>query len=211
MDKKQTVAILQSKATGEFIPASNAILGSVDNNIAEMLINIEGSGGFIGGSYEGMTGIGSIHWQKEGFEYMVLGNVPVDVLISFVKALSEGDVLIPAEDTETVKQPQIEVPVDLTAKENEQKSVDAGHSPWKLDPAFVTQVFASLLITQEGIVGDYPIPYEAVKMIKNNGTEAVAEISGDVTKARYVYLKRLVRQDETGIWSVVGYDPVNNQ
>ncbi|MDD3173156.1 MAG: hypothetical protein PHF63_05800 [Herbinix sp.] len=105
-------------------------------------------------------------------------------------------------------QPQIIVPVYLPMKEKEQKSVDAGHSPWKLDPIFVTQVFASLLISPEGIVGDYPIPYDTITIISNDGKEAVAQINSEKATAQKVYLKRLIRQDDTGIWTVVGYDPV---
>jgi hypothetical protein len=71
----------------------------------------------------------------------------------------------------------------------------------------VAQVFASLLISPEGIVGDYPIPYDKITMIENNGAEAIAEINSDNTLAKHVYLKRLIRQDDTGIWTVVGYDP----
>jgi hypothetical protein len=37
--------------------------------------------------------------------------------------------------------------------------------------------------------------------------EAVIEVAGNKTPIRKVYLERLVRQDSTGIWTVVGYDP----
>lgn len=106
----------------------------------------------------------------------------------------------------TTKEPQIKVEVDMSVEENEQKSVDGGHSPWKLDPAFVAQVFASLLLSPEGIVGDYPIAYEDIEIIENNGTDTIAEIRNDKSIAKYVYLKRLIRQDVTGIWTVIGYD-----
>lgn len=43
------------------------------------------------------------------------------------------------------------------------------------------------------------------RLTANSGTAAVADVA-DGPVAR-VYLKRLVRTDETGIWSVVGYDP----
>jgi len=113
------------------------------------------------------------------------------------------------EDEDSMGKPQVVVPVDLTVEKNSQQSVDAGHSPWRLDPVFVTQVFASLLISPEGITGDYPIAYDNIKIIKNNGAEAVAEINSDNSIAKYVYLKRLVRKDDTGIWTVVGYDPAD--
>jgi hypothetical protein len=103
--------------------------------------------------------------------------------------------------------PKINVPFDLKVEENTQKSVDEGHSPWRLDPAFVAQVFVSLKISPEGIEGDYPIKYEDVKVINNNGKDAVVKISTKDTPVRKVYLKRLIKQDDTGIWTVVGYDP----
>ncbi len=55
-------------------------------------------------------------------------------------------------------------------------------------------------------MGEYPIPYEAITMIENDGTRAIARIDDDQSIARIIYLERLVRKDETGIWSVVGYD-----
>lgn len=110
-----------------------------------------------------------------------------------------------------VDKPQVKVPVNLKIEENDQKSVDAGHSPWKLDPVFVTQVFVSLKIFPEGIQGDYPIKYEDLKVVKNTGEEAIVEVPGDKTPIRRVYLERLIRQDNTGIWTVVGYDPVGNK
>jgi hypothetical protein len=197
-DPKQTVVVLQTKATAELKPEANAIIGSVNNNTAEIL-----------GNYEGVSGIASIRWQEEKVQYTVFGNASLDTLSNLVKGLTQGDVQIPAGEEEVTGQPQIEVPVDLVVEENDQKSVDAGHSPWRLDPVFVTQVFASLLIMPEGIVGDYPIPYDAITIIENNGTVAKAEINSEKTVAKIVYLKRLIRQDDTGIWTVVGYDPIS--
>lgn len=112
-------------------------------------------------------------------------------------------------DVSVSNEPTIKVDVDLAAEEKEQISVDAGHSPWKLDPVFVAQVFASLLLLPEGIVGEYPIAYEDIEITTNNGTDATAEIKSANSIAKYVYLKRLVRQDDTGIWTVVGYVPSN--
>jgi len=110
-------------------------------------------------------------------------------------------------------QPQIkaplslEVPYDFTVEENDQKSVDAGSSPWKLDPIFTAQVFVSLLISPNGITGEYPIATEDLKIIQNNGKDAIVEVTGDKTPIKKVYLKRIVRQDSTGIRTVIGYDP----
>ena len=103
--------------------------------------------------------------------------------------------------------PKVNVPVDLEVEKNDQKSVDAGHSPWRLDPVFVSQVFVSLKLSPQGIIGDYPIKTEELKLTFKNDAEAIVEISGSKTPIKKVYLKRLVRQDSTGIWTVVGYDP----
>jgi hypothetical protein len=101
----------------------------------------------------------------------------------------------------------IQVPVDLEIEKNDQKSVDAGHSPWRLDPVFVSQVFVSLKLSPQGIIGDYPIKTEELKLTQKNDVEAIVEVNGSKTPIKKVYLKRLVRQDATGIWTVVGYDP----
>lgn len=66
----------------------------------------------------------------------------------------------------------------------------------------------SLQISPEGIVGAYPIKYEAMKVIQNNGKEAIVEVNDDKSPIRKVYLKKLIRQDNTEIWTVVGYDPI---
>jgi outer membrane lipoprotein-sorting protein len=202
------VVTTQKVATNDLKPDTTAMIGAVNGNVAEILTSLESDSGLLtgAGTYEGVTGIGSIRWQDNGIEYSVYGNVDLDQLKLFVHKLSDAEVIIPNETDEN--KPEVDVPVDLIIEENEQKSVDAGHSPWKLDPAFVAQVFASLALSPQGIQGDYPIKYDDITMVSNNGVEAVAEIAGDVSTIRRVYLKRLVRQDETGIWSVIGYDSV---
>lgn len=102
---------------------------------------------------------------------------------------------------------KVAVPYDLEQEKNSQKSVDEGHSPWRLDAAFVAQVFVSLQVSPGGIVGDYPIPYEDFKVTQQNDSDAVVEVNSDKSPTAKVYLKRLARQEEGGIWTVVGYDP----
>ena len=41
-----------------------------------------------------------------------------------------------------------------------------------------------------------------------NESRAIAKINATNSAVEKIYLERLVRQDETGIWTVVGYDPV---
>lgn len=183
---------MQSKTSDQFKSAAGAILGKVNNSQAEIITTEP--------TY-------SIRWQEQGMEYNVLGDTSIEELSMFAESIAKGEVLIPSKEEETTVAPKINVDYNLLIEENDQKSVDAGHSPWRLDPVFVTQVFVSLLLSPEGIVGDYPIPYENIEMIENNANDAIAEIKDKDSIAKYVYLKRLVRQDDTGIWTVVGYDP----
>lgn len=203
-----TVFVLENKATGELNPASSAVLGKVGGGAAEIQSPVGDAAGILGGGpYAGFTGYSSIRWQQEGYEYAVVGSAPLDEIKAFAEALSGQTVEIPAAGTEAEHQPQVAVPVDREIEEADQKNVDRGSSPWKLDPVFVAQVFVSLQISPEGIVGDYPIAYEDFSVEENTGTEAVVAVAGEETPVRRVYLERLVRQDSTGIWTVVGYDP----
>ncbi|MED3662217.1 hypothetical protein P4476_10035 [Ureibacillus terrenus] len=102
--------------------------------------------------------------------------------------------------------PQVEVQYNLEEERNTQKSVDKGHSPWRLDPVATAQVFVSLKISPGGIEGEYPIESENLKLLHSDHEVAIVEVDDPDTNIHTVYLKRLIRQDETGIWTVVGYD-----
>lgn len=129
--------------------------------------------------------------------------------LELLDPFKEEDFILPLNEAEFT--PKVPVVFDLEEEKRVQVSVDEGHSPWRLDPAYVAQVFASVLIEPSGIVGEYPIPYESVKLVGINDARAIAEINASNTLARRIYLERVVRQDETGIWTVVGYDPVEKQ
>jgi len=103
-------------------------------------------------------------------------------------------------------EPQIKIPINLEIEKEAQKSVEEGHSPWKLDPVFVAQVFVSLQVSPEGITGDYPIKDKELKIIQSSEMETIVEVNSNKTKIKKVYLKKLIKQDSTGIWTVVGYD-----
>ena len=187
-----TILFTQTKEMNEFLPAPTAILGTINNKQAEIIT---------------AEAVKSIRWQENGMEYGIYGMIELEALTEFAKGVSGGEVEIPAS-SQRANEPKIKVEVNQSVEENEQKSVDAGHSPWRLDPVFVAQVFSSLLMEPEGIAGDYPIAYDKIKIIMNDGVDAIAEIMDEKSIAKYVYLERLVRQDDTGIWTVVGYDPV---
>ncbi len=202
-------AVLTQKRAGEDMkPDVNAILGKVGESTAEILLPVQDSQGILGGvdPYAGSSGVNSIRWHADGMEYIAAGNIPVDKLSGFAAAMSGQTVVLPDQ----LQNPavQVDIAVDMEAEEYEHKSVDAGHWPWKLDPAFTAQVFVCMQISPEGITGDYPVAYEDMTVVQNTGSEAVVEVKGDETPIRRVYLKRLVRQDATGVWTVVGYDPV---
>jgi beta-lactamase regulating signal transducer with metallopeptidase domain len=130
----------------------------------------------------------------------------------------EGDMMAQAPEAQSDEKPsqtsapshgpQVVVEVDMDMVEREQREVDLGHSPWQLSPIAVTQTFVSLKISPEGITGEFPIKDDEMKIVHETSEEAVVEVSGSKTPIARVYLRRLVKQDETGIWSVVGYDPV---
>lgn len=207
-DKQNKVVVLQGKAAGEFKPSAKAVLGKVNDSIAELQSPIAADSGILsgGGLYAGVTDISSIRWQEDGFEYAVVGNTAMDDFGLFVKEIAGAEIELPSQADMPTAKPQVEVPVDLEIEENEQKSVDAGHSPWKFDPVFVAQVFASLKLSPEGIAGDYPISYESLEVERNTGVEAIIRVNDDKSPISRIYLKKLIRQDNTGIWTVVGYD-----
>ena len=92
-----------------------------------------------------------------------------------------------------------------------EKSADAGHTPWKLDPVFVAHVFVNLKMSTEGITGEYPVQYDKLVILQNTGITAIVEIGDSNSTVGKVYLKRLIRKDSTGIWTVVGYDPADKK
>ena len=207
-DKETRAVTVQGKAAGEFERVSNAILAKVNGSPAEVQSPVQDGRGILeGGQYDGIAGIRSVRWRQDGYEYAVVGNVSLDMLAQFAAVLAGGPVEMPETGEWPTGKPRVEVPVNMEVEQNEQKSVDAGHSPWRLDPAYVAQVFVSLEMSPGGITGDYPIEYEELEVVENSGVKAVVRVGGDKTPIRKVYLERLVRQDSTGIWTVVGYDP----
>ena len=105
------------------------------------------------------------------------------------------------------QQPQVLVEVDVEIVERDQKQVDEGHSPWQLSPFAVSQTFVGLQISPDGIQGDFPVDMDDMKIKYETNEEVIVEISEDKSPISRVYLKRLVKQNEEGIWTVVGYDP----
>ncbi len=112
-----------------------------------------------------------------------------------------------AEDESSGKHaPEITVDADMEIEQAEQIAADSGSSPWKLDPVYTAQIFISLQISPEGIVGDYPINYDDLIIVEQNEKSIMINVNSEKTNIKTVYLERLIRQDDTGIWTVTGYD-----
>jgi outer membrane lipoprotein-sorting protein len=210
-NNKNQIVVIQKEANEELDPASTAVLGKINKQIAEIQSPIETDPGILGGGsiYSRFGNLHSIRWQENGLEIQIVGNADFTHLVAFTEALSQGTLEIPSDELEYTDEPEVEVSYDLETEKATQKNVDAGSSPWKLDPAFVTQVFVSLMISSGEISGGYPISEDDIKIIQNTGTKAIIEVTGEKTPVKRVYLERLIRKDSSGIWTVVGYDPVS--
>ena len=201
--------LLQKKTGSEFEMSPTSIQGSVNSNKAEYLPSLSEESKFISyaSTYGDTTDTGMLRWQEGGYEYALIGDIEFEALVTIGEDLLEKDIVFDS-NAEAIFRPEVAVDVDYLVEENTQKSVDQGHSPWKLDPKYVAMVEASLMISPEGIVGDYPIDYENITISYNDGVKAIAEINDTKSLVKRIYLERLIRQDETGIWTMVGYDPV---
>ncbi|WP_313340146.1 hypothetical protein [Sedimentibacter sp.] len=102
--------------------------------------------------------------------------------------------------------PEIIAEVNMEIEKAEQIAADSGSSPWKLDPVYVAQIYVSLQLSPEGIAGDYPINYDELVIVEKDETNVMINVNSEKTDIKTVYLSRLIRQDDTGIWTVTGYD-----
>jgi hypothetical protein len=94
------------------------------------------------------------------------------------------------------QQPAEKVEVSLETEQNNQRQVDEGHSPYQVSAIMVANAF---ILSRE-----IPTDMDAFNLAYDTVTHAVVDIpTGPISK---VYLQRLIRQDEAGIWTVVGYD-----
>ncbi|GBF32797.1 hypothetical protein DCCM_0993 [Desulfocucumis palustris] len=173
--------IVESAAGGAFQPAPNSALGTAAGGPLEVWQE-------------------RLRWRQDGIEIQAEGTRRVELARQIA-----GDLTLPDTGKNMVNKARVEVPVDMEITKADQQQVDRGSSPWQLDPLQVSLTFVNLMVSPEGITGEPEIPAASFKLMTNNGAQAVVEVAAGPVKQ--VYLKRLVRQDETGIWSVVGYDP----
>jgi hypothetical protein len=142
-----------------------------------------------------------LRWYQGGLEIRVEGSQRETLARQIA-----NDLKLPDITASLVDKAQVKVPVDMEIAKADQQQVDGGHTPWQLDPLQVAMTFVNLQVSPAGIVGEPKIPFKSLKEAANNGGECIVTVAEGPVKQ--VYLKRLVRQDPTGIWSVVGYDPL---
>lgn len=198
------IIVEQRRSDGELSPAPDASIGNAAGATVEIRSPVAEH-----------PEVSSLRWQRDGMEFVVLGDAPVGDLASFAERFMGGPLELPALDAPNAPnapsvRPAVPVPYDLDVERGDQQNADAGSSPWKLDPIFVAQVFVSLQMSPEGIVGDYPIAEEDLELVESNGKSAVVAVHDDNAPIVAVYLERLIRQDATGVWTVVGYDPAGD-
>lgn len=180
LDYRNTV-VIEAAASGSFEPRADAAIGTAAGGPLE-----------VWGEW--------LRWRQGGIEIRVQGPRRVELARQLAPDLALPDVAQSLADRAEVR-----VPVDMEIVAADQRQVDGGHGPWRLDPLQVTLTFVNLKVSPEGIVGEPEIPMSSLSQEANNGVEAA--VSAAVGPVAKVYLKRLIRQDETGIWSVIGYDP----
>lgn len=181
LDYGNTV-IIERAAKGDFKPAANAVLGTAAGGRLEVLSK-------------------QLRWRQAGIEIQVEGSRRVELARQIA-----GDLTFPDAGNDLAGHAQVKVPVDLEIVKANQQQVDRGSSPWQLDPLQVSVTFVNLKVTPEGVVGAPTVPEQSFKIVANNGVHSVVEVSNAPIKR--VYLERILRQDESGIWTVIGYDPL---
>lgn len=180
-DFEDTV-VIQEKATTAFVLNPVATLGQAADGPLEILPN-------------------SLRWQQDGLEIKVQGERAEEL----AKQISSTLNLTPQSGQTTPDQDIVSVEINMEIVKNNQQQVDSGSSPWQLDPIQVAFTFVALKISPEGINGEPPLDFNALKLTENDGKKAVIQVSEGPVEI--VYLERLIRQDETGIWTVTGYTP----
>lgn len=172
--------IVEKSPEGPFEPAANSALGIAAGGQLE-----------VGGE--------RLRWRQNGLEIQVEGSRRLELTEQIAADLTLPDIGAGLSD-----KAQVKVAVDMDIARADQQQVDRGSSPWQLDPLQVSLTFVNLKVSPEGIIGEPEVPMTSFKLAANNGIEAVVEVADSPIKQ--VYLKRLIRQDESGIWSVIGYD-----
>ncbi|HEY3314490.1 MAG TPA: hypothetical protein VGL40_04320 [Bacillota bacterium] len=97
--------------------------------------------------------------------------------------------------------------LDEAAAKSYQEQVDSGHSQWRLDAAQVAATTLEGRMIPGGGGPVHRVPTSAFKQVLNGGALAIFEITDPASPWTKIYLNKPVKQDSTGIWVVVSYDP----
>jgi outer membrane lipoprotein-sorting protein len=168
----------------------------------------------------------SLRWREQGIEIEVEG-LRTSSMVDLARQIAP-DLTMPDPGTDLVGQAKVKLPEDLADARTDQSLTGQNNfiANAETDPYYVAFVFVNSKLSPPGTFSalkpsDYhwngagvppkgwsgtpKIPDASFNLVANSGVEAVVAVAdGQISK---VFLKRLVRQDETGVWSVVGYDP----
>lgn len=208
LDYGETI-VMETPATGSF---ENKALGG------QYLL-----GTAAGGPLEVVPGM-SLRWRQQGIEIEVEG-LQTTEMADLARQIAP-DLILPDPAADLVGQAKINVPADLDGARDDQLQVGQNNAIANAEtsPLYTAFIFINSKLSPPGTFsapkptdtvpkGGVPkfwsgvpkIPNASFKLVANNGADAVVAVADGQIKQ--VYLKRLVRQDESGVWSVVGYDP----
>lgn len=116
------------------------------------------------------------------------------------------NVIFPIHDVNYDFKPETTVSYNLKDEKEVQNSVDKGDSSWRLNPITTAQFFVNSHINSDQISIENAIRLEYISLLYCDNETAVIKVNDNHTNIHTVYLKRLIKQDPTGIWTIVGYD-----
>ncbi len=167
----------------------------------------------------------NFRWRQQGIDVEVEGS-QTEQMVALAREITP-DLTLPDPNADLVGQAKVNLPEDLPGARADQLLVGQNFVasdetvPYDVAFTFVNSKLSppgtfSVLkpsdctwngtgIPPKGWSGTPKIPYTSFNLVADNGVEAVVAVADG--QIRQVYLKRLVRQDDTGVWSVVGYDP----
>lgn len=114
-----------------------------------------------------------------------------------------NSVLFPINTVDEFK-PEITVPYNLNVEKELQQIVDNGNDSWRLNPINTAHFFIISQITEP--IKEDSIHSKNISLLYCNDSTAVLKVNDNQTNIHTLYLKRLIKQDPTGIWTIIGYD-----
>lgn len=117
-----------------------------------------------------------------------------------------NSIIFPINTVNDKFKPDITVSYNIEEERKVQKEVDEGKSSWRLNPFITAHFFVNSHILSKEMEGNDTIKYENISLLFCDDSTAVLKINDKLSDIQMVYLKRLIRPDSTGIWTLVGYD-----